>query len=207
MPTAATGSTRERLIQTAMELFYYNGFHAVGLDRILAEVGVTKTTFYNHFESRDDLILEVIKRRDDWEFETFNNAILERAGDDPRAQLLAMFEVLDEWFNSEEFRGCIFINAAAEFPLPHDPAHRAAAVHKQRVLEAIRERAARAGARDPQGFAKRYCMILDGAIVVRQVMQDDGTAATARELVEMLMERELPQVNHGENTGADAVVP
>jgi AcrR family transcriptional regulator len=182
-------NTRERLIQTAMDLFYHRGFHAVGLDCILNEVGVTKTTFYNHFESKDDLITEVISRRDDWELETWNRAVEARAGDCPRAQLLAMFDVLHQWFNAPEFQGCIFINAAAEFPSPHDPAHQAAARHKQRVLEKILHRAAAAGLADPQRFARQYVMILEGAIVVRQVIGDDGAARSAREVVEMLIAR------------------
>lgn len=198
-------NTRDRLIQTAMDLFYHRGFHAVGLDCILGAVGVTKTTFYNHFESKDDLILEVISRRDDWELETWSRAVEARAGDCPRSQLLAMFDVLDEWFNDPEFQGCIFINAAAEFPSPNDPAHQAAARHKHRVLRRVRDRAEAAGLIDASQFADRYVMILEGAIVVRQVTHDDAAARTARGLVEMLI-AEHSSAEHDSRTAAPTEV-
>src|SRR5262245_66679735 len=94
--------TRERLLETAKELFYRDGFHAVGLDRILADVGVTKTTFYNHFQSKQALILEVLRVRDQWWRKTFARRLRERAGDDPAAQLRAIFAVLDEFIDADE---------------------------------------------------------------------------------------------------------
>src|SRR5262249_1909870 len=131
--------TRERLIESAQDLFYREGFHAVGLDRLLAEVGVTKTTFYNHFTSKEDLILEVLRTRDRWWRNTFARRLAERAGDEPGAQLRAVFDVLDEFINSDTFNGCMFVNVAVEFPLPHTPAHRAAAEHKELMGALLRD--------------------------------------------------------------------
>jgi AcrR family transcriptional regulator len=75
--SSMTTSRRQDLVDTAMQLFYRNGFHAVGLDRILADTGVTKTTFYNHFESKDDLVVAVIQQRDRWWRDTFWRATSE----------------------------------------------------------------------------------------------------------------------------------
>ena len=154
-------STRERLIQTAHELFYREGFHAVGLDRILGEVGVTKTTFYNHFESKDQLIVEVVREHDRWWREKLCAMLRERGGDNPRSQLKVVFEVLDEVMSSDEYHGCIFINVAVEFPLQHDPAHQAAAKNKHGIETIIRDLATRAGAADPSAFAEKFSLLME----------------------------------------------
>src|SRR5262245_19768293 len=99
IPTAPKNA-RDRLLDKAIDLFYARGFHAVGLDQIIESTGVTKTTFYKHFESKDDLIVAAIYRRDEWERTAWDRAIRKLAGDDdPRARLLALFDVLDVWFN------------------------------------------------------------------------------------------------------------
>src|SRR5205814_7411890 len=126
---------RERLVAAAVELFYRHGFGAVGIDRVIETAGVTKTTFYKHFESKDDLMVAAVQRRDQWESQAWDRAVRKLAGDDPAKQLLAMFDVMDLWFNDPDFRGCMFSNAAAEFPNPHDPVHQAAAVHQRRLRD------------------------------------------------------------------------
>src|SRR5262245_24937537 len=83
--------TREKILYTALDAFYAYGFHEVGLDRILDAVGVTKTTFYNHFESRDHLIVEALTLRGTWEGEAMERGMRDRAGYDPRGLLLAHF--------------------------------------------------------------------------------------------------------------------
>src|SRR3954452_25217190 len=91
---------RDRLVAAAVELFYRHGFNAVGVDRIIAAAGVTKTTFYKHFDSKDELMVAAVRKRDAWETESWTRAVRDIAGpDDARAQLLALFEVMDRWFN------------------------------------------------------------------------------------------------------------
>src|SRR5690242_8337642 len=136
---------RERLLAAAIELFYRHGFGAVGIDQVIAAAGVTKTTFYKHFEGKDDLMVAAVQRRDEWESAAWNRAVRKLAGDDPIKQLLAMWDVMDLWFNDPEYRGCIFMNAAAEFPNPHDPVHQAASSYKRRVRDHFRDLAKSAG--------------------------------------------------------------
>src|ERR1043165_9916610 len=81
---------RERLVATAIELFYRQGFNAVGIDQVIATAGVTKTTFYKHFEGKDDLMVAAVQRRDEWESQAWARAVQKRVGDDPRAQLMGM---------------------------------------------------------------------------------------------------------------------
>src|SRR5947208_11761698 len=91
--TPRTG--RERLVAAAIELFYRRGFGAVGIDQVIAAAGVTKTTFYKHFEGKDDLMVAAVRRRDEWESAAWGRAIRTMAGEDPAGQLLAMIDVMD----------------------------------------------------------------------------------------------------------------
>jgi AcrR family transcriptional regulator len=182
--------TRERILYTALDLFYAFGFHEVGLDRILETVGVTKTTFYNHFESRDHLILDALEMRERWEGRAMERGMRERAGYDPKALLVAQFEVLDEWFNHPDYQGCIFVLACAEFPLPSHPVHKRAAEGFHAAEEQVRGLAKAAGVRDPEGFARQYVMLLQGALTRRLVSRDDGAARAARDVVARLLDAE-----------------
>jgi AcrR family transcriptional regulator len=182
---------RQRLVHVAIELFYSHGFQAVGIDRILAAAGVTKTTFYKHFECRDDLLVAAIRQRDEWEMQAWTHAVTQMAGDDPRDQLLAFFDVLDVWFNSPDFHGCQFINAAAEFPNPHDPVHKVAAEHKRKNRDFFRNLAAAAGAADPESFADRYTALVEGTLVLRQVHGRDDAARVIKPAVEAMIREEL----------------
>jgi AcrR family transcriptional regulator len=185
-------NARDRLLDRAIDLFYSHGFHAIGLDRIIDETGVTKTTFYKHFESKDDLLVAAIKRRDDWEFKAWEQAVIARAGRDPRAQLLAFFDVLDLWFNAPEFGGCIFINAAAEFPDPRDPVHQAAAAHKRRTRDLIRDLARAAGLRDHESFADVYTTLMEGTLILRHVHNRNDAARLTRPVIEKLIGEHTP---------------
>jgi AcrR family transcriptional regulator len=185
-------SGRERIVYAAIELFYRHGFHAVGLDRIIAETGVTKTTFYKHFPSKDDLVVEAITKRHEWEMHAWARAIHERAGDDARKQLIALFDVLDEWFNAPDYGGCIFLNAAAEFADPREPAHQAAALHKRQTRDAWCDIARRAGATDPESFADRYTALVEGTLIMRHVHGRNDAARFMRPVIEGLLREWLP---------------
>lgn len=185
--------TRERLLFAALDLFYEHGIHAVGLDRILAEVGVTKTTFYNHFPSKDDLVREAVSVRDAWELERFKEEVVQRGGYDPRQMLLAMFDVLDRWFNDPDYRGCIFVAACVEFPSAAHPVHRVAAGHYAKAEGDIRAMAKAAGVTDPESFARQWVMLLEGALVYRLVAGDDGAARVLKPAAEALLAESLAE--------------
>jgi AcrR family transcriptional regulator len=191
-PPPKTG--RERLVAAAIELFYRHGFAAVGIDQIIAQAGVTKTTFYKHFESKDDLMVAAVKRRDEWESVAWDRAIRKIAGKDPARQLLAFFDVLDIWFNEPEFRGCMFMNAAAEFPNPNDPVHQAAVAHKRRSREEWRNQALAGGA-DAAGaetFADCFAAMVEGALILRQTQGRNDAARVVRAAVQQLILMYLP---------------
>jgi AcrR family transcriptional regulator len=192
MPGEST-SGRERLIDKAIDLFYTHGFNAVGIDRIIDAAGVTKTTFYKHFESKDDLMVAAVKKRDAWETAAWGKAIVKVAGDDPRRQLMALFDVMDEWFNAPDFKGCIFISTAAEFPNPNDPIHQAAAAHKRKSRDDWRDMAKAAGASDAETFADQYALLVEGTLIMRQVHGRNDAAKVARVMAEQLVGRFIPE--------------
>ena len=185
---------RERLVAAAIELFYRRGFGAVGIDQVIAEAGVTKTTFYKHFESKDDLMVAAVQRRDEWESQAWARAVRKIAGDDPVKQLLAMLDVMDVWFNDPDFRGCMFLNTAVEFPNPHDPVHQAAAAYKRRSRDHWRDLAKSTGA-DAAGaetFADCYTALIEGALILRQTHGRNDAARVVRPAVQQLITAYLP---------------
>jgi len=180
--TAPPRSRREVLVDAALRLFYREGFHATGIDRILAESGVAKMTLYHHFRSKEELILAALRRR----HEDLQSRLetLETEGGSARSRLLRSFEVLEAWFRGQDgglgFHGCAFVNAAAEYGEPADPIHQAAAEHKRLQVEFFERLATEAGARDPHLLAEQIALLHEGAIVAAQVRGLPEAAGFAR---------------------------
>ncbi len=181
---------REKLLQTALALFHQNGFHNTGIDRILAEAGVSKMTLYKHFRSKEELILAVLCRRDEL-FRDWLAQGVEARAEKPADRLLAMFDLLGEWFSAPDFHGCLFINATAEFSRPGDPVRAAAARHKALLHSWLTGIAAAAGADDPAALARELLLLKEGAIVSAQVSGDPGAARLARQLAVGLVARRI----------------
>jgi len=192
-------SPRERLIDTATQLFYRHGYHATGIDRILAESGVAKKTLYTHFRSKDELILAALRRRD----ERFRNSAMRELAartDDPAERLVLLFDILDAWFTEPDFSGCMFINAAAEYAAADEPIHAAAAEHKRLFAAYLRSQATAAGARDPDELTDQLVLLMEGAITTAHVSGPGRVAARAREVAELL-------VRQATTPGATRAVP
>ncbi len=177
---------RDHLVDTALQLFQRHGYHATGIDRILAEAGVAKMTLYNHFKSKDELILAALRRRDEQFRNTFMRNV-ERRAKTPRARLLACFDALGEWFAESTFSGCSFINAAAEFAPPDDPIHAACGEHKRLSLAYVRDLVEQAGAADPQSLADGLMFLMEGAIVMAHVAGDPQAAQKAKRAAQVLV--------------------
>lgn len=183
-------SRRDHLVDTALDMFMRDGFHATGIDGILAAAGVAKMTLYNHFKSKDELILAALRLRD----ERFLRGLVKRVearADKPRGRLLALFGAVDEWINQPDFSGCAFINATAEYGRSDNPIHQAAAEHKKRVRDYIRDIAAMAGAPDPETLADTLDLLLEGAIVIAHVSGNKDAAKIARRAATVLIKRAL----------------
>jgi AcrR family transcriptional regulator len=181
-PSAA----RERILATAFELFYARGIRAVGIDLIIARSGVAKATFYKHFPSKDDLVLAYLDKVDGvWSGQLA--AAAEAAGPDPAEQLVGMFDALRTACRREGYRGCAFINAAAESQ-PGTPVHQRTVTHKSAVLAWVRDLAEQAGARDPGALARSLTLLLDGGLASGSLDADpqapEAAKASARTLID-----------------------
>jgi len=185
-------NTRERILFVATDLFYTHGFHAVGLDQILAEAKLTKTTFYKYFASREDLIEAAIQLRDEWESAAFTKALHERAGYDPKALLLAFFDVLHEWFTGPTYRGCLFLMALMDYPHRAHPVHQAGANHYLISRTSVEQMASAAGIADPKSFAEKWAVLIVGAVGQQLIDPDQQPALSAKAIADMLLREALP---------------
>jgi AcrR family transcriptional regulator len=190
-------STRQRLTEAAVRRFYRDGFRNVGLDQVLADVGISKTAFYKHFECKEDLVLAALEMQARWLQDTFREMVRERGGTSVVGQLRALLDVVDRIIHTDEFQGCIFVNVAMEYPLPHEPAHIAAARHKQVIEAFVHDLAAQAGAADPRAMARELCLIMEGAYVTRQVTGDTGGIDAARRIADLVIAAHLPETARG----------
>ena len=189
-------SKRDDLIDTALRLFYTQGFNATGIDKILAESGVAKMTMYKHFKSKDDLIVAALERRDE-QFRDWLTGEMEKASPEPRTKLLAMYDALEIWFTGRAFKGlgfagCAFINASGEFSKLDHPAHRIAADHKKKILDYLVELCSAAGAADPVGLAEQLALLKEGAIVTAQVRGLSDAAQIAKSIATGLLDAAIP---------------
>lgn len=175
-------NTRQRLVEVATERFYNDGFRHVGLDQILTQVGITKTAFYKHFPSVDDLIVEVLRQQSTWVQNHFMEIVRQHGGSSAMGQLNALFDAVEQILEREGFHGCIFVSAAMEFPSPHDPAHRAALQNRLALERLVHDIAERAGALQPQVLAEQMCLIMEGTYASRQVTGRQNTIETARQI-------------------------
>jgi AcrR family transcriptional regulator len=179
-------------MESAFQRLYRDGFRNVGIDQILADVGISKTAFYKHFESKEDLLLAALENQHHRMVADFRAIVRQRGGDSPAGQLLALFNAVENIIESDWFHGCVFVNVAIEFPLPHEPAHQVAAKSKAAIERVVREIAAEGGAADPQALAQELCLIMEGAYVTRQVSGNPQTIAIARRLAERAVAAHLP---------------
>ena len=177
--SSSSSPKRDHLVETAWELFYRDGFRAVGIDTLLAEAGVAKMTLYNHFTSKEELIVAVLEGRSAQLQQSLDKAVTE-AGKTPTRQLSAVFDGLKQWFESDEFKGCAFIRALSEYPDPSHPIHQAAWAHKRAMNSRFLAIAKNAGVKKAATLADTISLLLDGAIVAAHATGSPEPADKAR---------------------------
>jgi AcrR family transcriptional regulator len=168
-----TSPARRRLLDTATRLFYAEGVHAVGIDRIIAEAGIAKRTFYNHFPSKDELVRAYIEEQD----QLGRAAVAELPKQPARETVLAIFDRLAEAARQPGYRGCPFLNAAAEYPDPDSPVRKAIDDHRRWNHDVLRDLLAEAGHPDPTRTADILVVLGDGVLVSGDL--DDPTELPA----------------------------
>lgn len=176
-----TSDARRRILETAERLFYAEGIRAVGIDRIIAEAGVAKMSLYNHFSSKDELVLATLAFREEKIDALFSDSLQRhrQAGLDP---LAAFFASLRDWFESPGFRGCAFINARVEYCDPRHPAACFSAAHKTRFHAMLnRQIAESAGEAAARTSGPAIALLVEGAIVTAVMEQSPAAADVARD--------------------------
>ena len=181
-------SARERILDTAYELFSHRGIHDVGVDELVERAGVAKATLYRHFPSKDELVLAFLKQREQiWTYGWVEREARRRGGT-PEEQLLGIFDLFDEWFHRDDFEGCSFVNVLLEFGDLDHPVGRASSDYLKNIRSVVRDLALEAGLRHPDAFALSWHILMKGSIV--QAAEGDRDAAKrAQALGSLLIER------------------
>ncbi|SDF79165.1 transcriptional regulator, TetR family [Lentzea fradiae] len=178
-----------RVLTAAAGLFYERGIHAVGVDLIAAEAGVTKKTLYDRFGSKDQIVVEYLADRDE-RWRAFVAEFLAAAPDDPRARVLAVFDATTAWGRAHSTRGCAMVNAHAEISDPSHPAYPVIVEQKRWMLDLFTELAAKI-AGDRGGHLGRTLLLLhEGALVGHGLGVFPDALAHAREQARVLLELE-----------------
>jgi AcrR family transcriptional regulator len=181
---------RERILATAFRLFYAHGPRGVGVDTVIAESGVAKATLYKHFPRKDDLVLAYLDKVDQAWFGQLR-AAARAAGDDPRVQMVAMFDALATACRREGYHGCAFINTAAESDMGSD-VHARTVEHKNVVRAWVTDLARRAGAADPDQLARQLTLLIDGGLAAGVLDADTATPLAAKAVARALVDAACP---------------
>lgn len=187
----AAPCAHERILNAAYELFSRRGIHAVGTDEVIERASVAKATLYRHFATKNDLVLAVLQRREEIWTHGMIEAQSEQRGTTPEEQLLAIFDVMHDWFQLRDgYEGCSFINVLLELGADH-PAGQASITHIDHVRDIVRRRALAAGLTDVEDFASSWHILMKGAIILAAV-GDLNAAQRAQKMARPLIEQHRP---------------
>ncbi len=177
---------RDELIEAAIRLFNRHGYRATGVDRLMEETSIAKTTLYRHFATKEDLIVAALARVDELAIEEMR-AFVEAASDDPRERILATFDCLATWLKDAEFNGCPFVAAAAEYASPRDPVFQQVLLHKRLKFAYFEELVRAARIPHPKSVARQLVMLQEGAVAYAQVLGPEKVAEDARDAADRLI--------------------
>lgn len=170
LPPATLDDTQVRLLRATENLIYQGGINATGMDLIVKTSGVARKGLYKYYPTKEALVAAALQARDERWMEWFIAATTQAAT--PHARLMSIFDALREWFASEGFRGCAFINAAGEIGDPANPIREVSRLHKARLLAHVLTLTQAAGVPDPDDMARQLLVLIDGAIAVALVTGD-----------------------------------
>lgn len=176
-------------LEAADELFYAGGIRATGVEAVAERAGVTKMALYSHFASKDELVCAYLEERD----RRWREALESRfeGYDDPVGRVLSVFDAYRAWLVSGDFRGCAYVNCAAEFPERGHPAREVVRRHKAGFRRRLVELVAEVGVEDSEGLAERLFLLLEGSYVTGALEGDDEIVARARSLAAGLVRAEV----------------
>jgi AcrR family transcriptional regulator len=180
-------SARERILETADDLFYREGIHAVGIDTIIEKSGVAKMSLYRNFASKDDLVSAYLEARGQRYWKWWEG-VMARNANEPRRQLRDLFEAIAVRARRPEFLGCALMKAAAEFPEEDCRARVVALAHKKELRNRLRRLCRTIGAQQPDVLSSQLLMLIEGAYSTAGILgKRDAVKATAK-AAEVLIE-------------------
>ena len=190
--TSRQGSVAERILSTADELFYKEGVRAVGIQRVIEEAGIAKASLYAHFASKDELVAACMERRAQ-ESRAALIAAMDAAPANPRAKLLALFDLQCHVVDNPEFRGCPVQKTYAELQDPNHPVKEVAAAHRQWLIELLARLVEEAGLEQPDYVRGALLVLFDGAIATTMVDKDPLASRYARIAAQQIIDSHLPK--------------
>lgn len=181
---------REKILNTASLLFQTQGINSTGVDTIVAEAGTTKMTLYKYFNSKELLILEVLKQGHQ-DFQTWLNDKLSANSKKPSEKLQKLFDYIEEWITSPDFHGIGFMKASAEFPQEDNPVHQLSTEQSLQFREYIRHLAAEANIKDADGLALQLSLLFKGAVQAEQMQRGSDAIKYAKKAAKILIDGAL----------------
>ena len=189
--TGKRASARDRIFETACDLFYRKGIRGVGVESIAAAAGTTKMSLYRNFPSKDDLVVECLKS-EDREFFKWWDEVIEPYSDDPRAQIGALFAAFETHTCCESgSRGCALANAAVELPDLEHPAREVILEHHREIRSRLRELCRKIGARNPRMLSDSLMLLMGGSYMARLIFPTTGAIESVTEAARILIESEI----------------
>ena len=182
---ALTGTARERLLAAASELFYTEGIHTVGIDRVIERAGVAKASLYNTFGSKDGLIRAYLDLRHARSEKRINGVLAKL--DTPREKILGVFDAQGIFFRTEDFRGCAFVNASAESQ-PGGSVEQASDEYRAWLRSLFTDLASQAGASDPEALAQQLVLLYDGSTMSARMDRNPEIFIQARAIAAVLVD-------------------
>ena len=180
-------SKKDHLVETATKLCLKHGYHNTGIDLIIKEAGIAKMTLYNHFDSKNDLILEVVKRYDQQFKQKIIDAV-EAISTDPLIILISLFDVYKSWFEEQDFYGCAFQKASSEFYESDDPVHLAAQHHDKQLKHYIHQQCQALNVSDSDALTQQIHLLLKGSVVEAQLYNTSDSADEAKDAAKILIQ-------------------
>ena len=196
--TKPEGSARDRLLAAANELFYAEGVHTVGIDRVIERAGVAKASLYSTFGSKEELVRAYLLGRAEARRQRMSQRIARY--NNPRDRILGLFDLLGEVTATPAYRGCAFINASAEGPRGETKVTQVCADSRAWVRDLFTELARDFGAADPAELARQLVLLYDGATVAASMDRDLGAAAEARTMAAALLDTRAPAASRKPST-------
>lgn len=185
---------KSKILVVASDLFQTRGINSTGVDTIVAVAGTTKMTLYKYFRSKEELILEVLEKGHQ-DFQNWLNDKLTSSTKKPSEKLQKLFDFIEEWVTSPNFRGMGFIKAAAEFPNEENPVHQLSSEQSRQFRQYISSLASEAHIQDADGLALQLSLLFEGAVQAEQMKRGSGAMKYAKKAAKILIDGALTQAS------------